>query len=171
MDQQPKKKMRESLTIKTSHVAPPDTNHHGNLFGGKLMSDIDDAASIAAGRFARKPVVTVSTDSVDFFKPIRIGDAVTLEAIVTWSGRTSMEVFVKVVSEHLLTGEKSIAAFSFLTFVALDENGRPTPVPKAVPESEEEHWLNKTAETRAAHRQARKKESKKLADFFSNIQL
>ncbi|GIN92184.1 putative acyl-CoA thioester hydrolase YkhA [Siminovitchia terrae] len=171
MEQPQSKKMKDSLTIKTSHVSPPDTNHHGNLFGGKLMSDVDDVASIAAARFARKPVVTVSTDSVDFFKPIRIGDAVTMEAIVTWSGTTSMEVFVKVLSEHLITGEKSIAAFSFLTFVALDENGRPSPVPKAIPESEEEHWLNKTAKSRAAHRQKRKKESRDLADFFSNLSL
>lgn len=171
MVEQPSKKMRETITIKTSHVSPPDTNHHGNLFGGKLMSDIDDVASIAATKFARKPVVTVSTDSVDFFKPIRIGDAVTLEAIVTWSGRTSMEVFVKVVSENLLSGEKSIAAFSFLTFVALDENGNPTPVPQAVPDSEEERWLHETAQTRAAHRKKRKKESKELAEFFSKIAL
>lgn len=171
MEQRPSKKMKESLTVKTSHVSPPDTNHHGNLFGGKLMSDVDDVASIAAARFSRKPVVTVSTDSVDFFKPIRIGDAVTMEAIVTWSGTTSMEVFVKVLSEHLITGEKSLAAFSFLTFVALDENGRPCPVPKAVPESEEERWLNETAKARAAHRQKRKKESKELADFFSKLNL
>ncbi len=171
MEQRPSKKMKDSLTVKTSHVSPPDTNHHGNLFGGKLMSDVDDVASIAAARFARKPVVTVSTDSVDFFKPILIGDAVTMEAIVTWSGTTSMEVFVKVLSEHLITGEKSIAAFSFLTFVALDENGRPSSVPKAIPESEEEHWLNKTAQDRAAHRQKRKKESRDLADFFSNLSL
>lgn len=124
------------------------------------MSHIDDVASIAATKFARKPVVTASTDSVDFFKPIRIGDAVTLEAIVTRSGRTSMEVFVKVVSEHLLSGEKSIAAFSFLTFVALDENGNPSPVPKAVPESEEERWLHETAQTRAAHRKKEKRKAR-----------
>lgn len=135
------------------------------------MSDIDDVASIAASRFARKTVVTVSTDSVDFLKPIQIGDAVTLEAIVTWSGRSSMEVFVKVISEHLITGEKSIAAFSFLTFVALDENRRPTPVPIAVPDSEEERWLNETANTRAAHRKNRKKESKEMAAFFSKMNL
>jgi acyl-CoA hydrolase len=171
VDQQPEKKMKETLTIKTSHVSPPDTNHYGNLFGGKLMYDIDDVASIAAAKFARRPVVTASTDSVDFFQPIRIGDAVTLEAIVTWSGRTSMEVFVKVISENLLSGEKSLAAFSFLTFVALDESGNPTPVPKAVPESEEERWLHETAKSRAAHRKARKKESKELAEFFSKMTL
>ncbi len=166
MNQQPSKFMKETLTIKTSHVSPPDTNHHGNLFGGKLMSDIDDVASIAASKFARRTVVTASTDSVDFLKPIRIGEAVTLEAIVTWGGYSSMEVFVKVSSEHLITGEKSLAAFSFLTFVALDENGQPTPVPKLIPETEMEHWLNETAEQRAAHRRLRKQETKKLAEKF-----
>src|SRR5690606_40240501 len=79
-----KKMMKDSITIKTSLVFPPDTNHHGTLFGGKLMGYIDDVASIAAIKFARNPVVTASTDSVDFIKPIRVGDAVTLTAIVTW---------------------------------------------------------------------------------------
>ncbi|HEY4554224.1 MAG TPA: acyl-CoA thioesterase [Bacillaceae bacterium] len=169
MDQQPKRYMRETITIKTSHVFPPDTNHHGTLFGGKLMSYIDDVASIAAIKFARNSVVTASTDSVDFIKPIRVGDAVTLKAMVTWTGTSSMEVFVKITSEHLLTGEESIAALSFLTFVALDENGKPTPVPQVIPETEEERWLNETARTRAAHRKIRKKESQDLAKYFSRI--
>lgn len=158
--------MGETLAIKTSHVFPPDTNHHGTLYGGKLMADIDDIASISATKFARSSVVTASTDSVDFIKPIRVGDAVTLEAKVTWAGRSSMEVFVKVTSEHLLTGEKSIAALSFLTFVALGPDGRPTPVPNIVPQSEEERWLNETAVRRAEHRKRRKKESEELAQFF-----
>ncbi|MBS4179241.1 acyl-CoA thioesterase [Lederbergia citrea] len=168
MEQPTKKFMKETVTIKTSHVLPPDTNHHGTLFGGKLMSYIDDVASIAAVKFARNMVVTASTDSVDFIKPIRTGDAVTLKAMVTWTGRSSMEVFVKITSEHLLTGEQSIAALSFLTFVALDDTGKPTPVPEVVPETEEERWLNETASSRAAHRKIRKQESKDLAAFFSN---
>src|SRR5690606_42115990 len=111
-------------------IFTPDTNHHGTLFGGKLMGYIDDVASIAAIKFPRNPVVSASTDSVDFIKPIRVGDAVTLKAFVTWTGTSSMEVFVKVTSENLLTGEQAIAALSFLTFVALDEDGKPTPVPQ-----------------------------------------
>ncbi|OZI12901.1 acyl-CoA thioesterase [Bacillus sp. FJAT-42315] len=160
--------MKDTLSIKTSYVLPPDTNHHGTLFGGKLMAYIDDIASITATKLARKPVVTASTDSVDFLKPIRVGDAVTLEAMVSYTGTTSMEVFVKVLSENLLTGESSVAALSFLTFVALDENGKPVPVPEVVPESKEEKWLNETAANRAEHRKARKKYSKELADFFAN---
>ncbi|RLQ93135.1 acyl-CoA thioesterase [Falsibacillus albus] len=162
----PKKFMRDTLAVKTSHVLPPDTNHHGTLFGGKLMAYIDDIASISAYRMARNPVVTASTDSVDFLEPIKVGDAVTLEAMVTYTGRSSMEVFVKVTSEKLLTGEKAIAALSFLTFVALDENGKPAPVPEIVPETQEELWLNETAIKRAEHRKVRKGESQELAKFF-----
>ncbi|MBE3568966.1 MAG: acyl-CoA thioesterase [Bacillales bacterium] len=161
--------MRDTLTVKTSFVLPPDTNQHGTLFGGKLMAYIDDIASITATKFARRPVVTASTDSVDFLKPINSGDSVTLEARITYTGRTSMEVFVKVTSENLLTGEKAVAALSFLTFVALDENGKPTEVPEVVPESEEERWLNETALNRAEHRKARKLHSQELAQFFSKM--
>ncbi|TFE01215.1 acyl-CoA thioesterase [Jeotgalibacillus sp. R-1-5s-1] len=162
-----KKFMSETRTIQTSNVLPPDTNHHGTLFGGKLMAYIDNVASIAAIKLARKPVVTASTDSVDFLKPIRVGDAVTLEAFVSYTGTSSMEVFVRVTSEKLLTGEQAVAAISFLTFVALGEDGKPARVPQIVPETEEEVWLNETAENRAAHRKARKMHSQELASFFS----
>ena len=160
-----KKFMKETKTTKTTHVLPPDTNHHGTLFGGKLMAYIDDVASIAATRHARKPVVTASTDSVDFLKPIKVGDSVTLEAIVTYTGRSSMEVCVKVTTEVLLTGETNVAAISFLTFVAVDGD-KTAIVPEIVPETEEEKWLNETAQNRAEHRKARKKHSQELAEFF-----
>ena len=133
-----KKYCRESLAIKTSLVSPPDTNIHGTMFGGKLMAYIDDVAAIAAMRHARKLAVTASSDSVDFLHPIIEGNSVCLEAFVSYTGRTSMEVFVKVVSENMLTGDRHICAVSFLTFVALDENGQPSEVPQVVPESEEE---------------------------------
>ncbi|MCP3738250.1 acyl-CoA thioesterase [Rossellomorea sp. BNER] len=159
--------MKDTKTIKTAHVLPPDTNHHGTLFGGKLMAYIDDVASIAATKHARNIVVTASTDSVDFLQPIKEGDAVTLEAMVTYTGRSSIEVCVKVTSENLLTGEIVVAAISFLTFVAVDENGRPTPVPQVIPQTEGEKWLNETAQNRAGHRKARKQHSQELADFFA----
>jgi acyl-CoA hydrolase len=168
MTERPTKKMSETLTVHTTHVLPPDTNNHGTLFGGKLMAYIDNVASITATKMARSPVVTASTDSVDFIKPIRVGDAVKLEAMVTYTGRSSMEIFVKITSEHLLTGKKSIAALSFLTFVALNEQGQPTQIPMVVPETEEERWLNDTAKVRAEHRKRRKKESEQLASYFSH---
>ncbi|MBM7580726.1 acyl-CoA thioesterase [Jeotgalibacillus terrae] len=161
------KTMKESRTIQTSHVLPPDTNHHGTLFGGQLMAYIDNVASIAATKHSRSLVVTASTDSVDFLKPIRVGDAVTLESFVSYTGTSSMEVFVRVTTENLLSGEQSVAAISFLTFVAIDNNGKPIPVQDVIPETEEEKWLNETAENRAEHRKARKKHSQELAQFFT----
>ncbi len=163
------KRMQETITVKSAQVFPPDTNYYGTLFGGKLMAHIDDVASISATRFARNPTVTASTDSVDFIKPIKVGDTVTLKAMVTHTGRSSMEVFVRVTSENLVTGEEEVAALSFLTFVAIDENGRPVEVGNVVPESEEEKWLFNTAPARAAYRKTRKEHTKELASFFKKL--
>lgn len=166
-----KKKMRmqDTITIKSAQVFPPDTNYYGTLFGGKLMAHIDDVASISATRFARNPTVTASTDSVDFIRPIKVGDTVTLKAMVTYTGRSSMEVFVRVTSENLITGSEEVAALSFLTFVAIDQNGKTVEVGEVVPETEEEKWLFETAPARAAYRKSRKDHSKELASFFKKI--
>ena len=132
------KRCKESLAFRTGRVFPNDMNNHDTLFGGKLMSLIDEVASISAIRHCRATVVTASTDSVDFLRPIHKMDSVCLESYVTYVGRTSLEVFVKVVSEDLFTGERHIAATSFLTFVAMDDDGNPTQVPPVIPETEEE---------------------------------
>ena len=155
-----------SLTVKTSHVLPPDTNSHGTLFGGRLMAYIDDVAAIAAVRHARKPVVTASTDSVDFLAPVKEGHSICLEAFVTWTHRTSMEVFVKAVTENLLTGDRKVCTTAFLTFVALGEDGKPSEVPKVYPETEQEKTLNKLASNRALQREERRKQSKEFAEIF-----
>ncbi|WP_163538353.1 acyl-CoA thioesterase [Gracilibacillus sp. YIM 98692] len=158
--------IKETLTVKTSHVFPPDTNNHGTLFGGKLMSYIDDVASISAMRLSRSPVVTASTDSVDFLAPIKKEESVCLESFVTWTGTSSMEVFVKVLAENLFTGKRTIAATAFLTFVALDDDGKPARVPNVIPDTEEEKYLNRTAEDRVKTRKQRKKASQELASFL-----
>jgi acyl-CoA hydrolase len=158
---------RESRCFKTSRIFPTDVNNHNTLFGGRLMAYIDDIASIAATKHCRESVVTASTDSVDFLYPINPTDSVTLEAYVTWTGKSSMEVFVKVIKEDLYNGERKIAATSFLTFVALGEDNRPVPVPIVVPETEEEVKLHETAPTRAEIRKSRRNESKKLASFLT----
>lgn len=155
---------KESKVVKTSRVFPLDTNNHNTLFGGKLMSYIDDIASISAARHCRRETVTASMDSVDFLKPIGQQDSVCLESYVTWVGTSSMEVFVKVIKEHLMTGERELAATSFLTFVALDSSGKPVPVPRVVPETEEEIMLHNTAVQRANERKNRKKHSQALAN-------
>jgi acyl-CoA hydrolase len=160
---------RDSYVVKTSIVLPPDTNNYGTMFGGKLMAYIDDVAAISAIRHARKPVVTASTDSVDFLYPIYEGNSVCLEAFVTYTGRTSMEVFVKVIAEDLLKGSRNICALSFLTMVALDENGKPSPVPKVIPQSDEENMLHESAKDRAEMRKTRKKENESMAAKFKVI--
>ncbi|MFK7694567.1 acyl-CoA thioesterase [Paenibacillus sp. HJGM_3] len=160
--------VKESRCYRTSRVFPTDVNNHNTLFGGKLMANIDDIASIAASKHCRKFVVTASTDSVDFLRPIKTTDSVTLEAFVTYTGRSSMEVFVKVMTEDLRSGERQIAATSFLTFVALDDNHRPLEVPRVIPETEEEKRLHETAIKRAEMRKLRREESKKFADYLTD---
>lgn len=160
------KTCRNSLTVKTSHVLPPDTNNHGTLFGGKLMAHIDDVAAIAAARHAREMVVTASTDSVDFLAPVKEGDSICVEAFVTWTHNTSMEVFVKAVTEHLKTGERKVCSTAFLTFVAVDEKNKPIPVASVVPETDFEKKLNQHAPARAQHRKERRTSSKDLASTF-----
>lgn len=160
------KYINESRAVRSSHVLPPDTNNHQTLFGGKLMAYIDDIAAISATRHARSHVVTASTDSVDFLHPIKVGHSVCLESFVTWTHKTSMEVFVKAIAEDLLTGERRVCATSFLTFVALGSDGRPTLVPQAIPESPEEIKLHQGAPKRAKARKLRRTESQKLAEDF-----
>jgi acyl-CoA hydrolase len=161
-----KKPCSESRTIQTDLVLPNDTNSRNTLFGGTLMSRIDRVAGIAAMKHCRRASVTASMDSVDFLHPITIKDAVTLEAFVTWTGNSSMEVFVKVTAENTLTGEKQTAATSFLTFVALDEKGNPAVVPSVYPETEEEEYLFETGEDRARNRKIRRSQSKHFAHKF-----
>ncbi|MFC5452687.1 acyl-CoA thioesterase [Paenibacillus aestuarii] len=158
--------VRETRCFKISRVFPLDVNNHETMFGGKLMSLIDDIASISASKLCRVTAVTASTDSVDFLKPIRPTDCVSLESFVTWTGKTSMEVFVKVITENLRFGKRDIAATSFLTFVGMDESNKPIPVPRIVPETEEERKLYETASLRAEMRKTRREESKKFADYL-----
>lgn len=154
------KKASNSKTVLTNLVLPPDTNFHGTMFGGNVMAYIDKVGSIAAMRHARKGVVTASNDSLDFISPISTGEAICLEGYVTYTNRSSMEVFVKVEAENLLTGERRVTATSYLTFVALDEDGKPTAVPPVVPETEEEKWQYAGAKERYELRQKRRQKRK-----------
>ncbi|GGL06909.1 hypothetical protein GCM10010844_27130 [Deinococcus radiotolerans] len=110
-------------------VFPKDTNYHGTAFGGWVLSLMDKAASIAAVRHAGGNVVTARMDGVDFHVPIRVADAVALDAQVVRVGRTSMTIRVDVYREHMPTGDQELATTGFFVFVALDEQGRPRPVP------------------------------------------
>ncbi len=155
-----------SRAVKSAIILPSDTNNHGTVFGGRVMAYIDDIAALSAMRHARKPVVTASTDSVDFLRPIKTGQSICLESIVTWAHNTSMEVFVKVIGEDLMTGQRTVCATSFLTFVAVDNDNRPVPVPGVIPETDIEKELHDSAPERAKHRQKRRKRSHSIAEQF-----
>lgn len=157
---------KESRTVFSNHVLPPDTNNQGTLFGGKLVAYIDDVAARAAMKHSRRTCVTASMDSIDFIAPVKANDEVVLEGFVTWTHRTSMEVFVKVINENLLTGEREVCVTAFLTFVALDGQGSPTSVPGVTPESPEEIELHQSAAKRAEIRKVRRTESKRMAAGF-----
>lgn len=158
------KTTRESRTIQASLVQPSDTNYHGTIFGGTMMAYVDEVAAIAAMRHSRCPVVTASIDSIDFLAPVKMGQSICLEAYVSSTGRTSMEIFVKVVAENLRTGERVLTATSFLTFVALDEDGNPTEVPPVIPETEAEKYLLDTADDRKKMRKERKQNTQAFID-------
>ncbi|GAC92398.1 hypothetical protein KN10_2834 [Anoxybacillus flavithermus NBRC 109594] len=128
----------QSKTIQTRLVLPSDTNHLGTIFGGTVLAYIDEIAAISAMRHARKAVVTVSIDKVDFISSAKVGDILKLEAFVYSTGRTSMKVFVKVETEDLFTGEHHLTTTCFLTMVAIDQNKKPTPVPKVIISEREE---------------------------------
>lgn len=142
----------------TDLVLPQDTNHYGTIFGGRVMAYVDKIAAITAMRHARKPVVTVSSDSFDFLAPVKLGEAISLEAFVTYTHNTSIEVFVKIQSENLMTGEVTTTGSSYLTFVAVDENGEKNPVPPVIPETDEERMHFDTAPERRRLRIERKQE-------------
>ncbi len=132
------KTSKGSLTIQTQIVLPNDTNTLGNLFGGQLLQWMDIVASISAHRHCKRVVVTASVNNVSFNNPINHASIVTLEAKVSRAFTTSMEVFIDVWVEDPVNGQKIKCNEAIYTFVAVDQNGSPLPVPELVPETEEE---------------------------------
>jgi acyl-CoA hydrolase len=135
------KKPSDSLTLMTEIVLPNDTNVFGNLMGGRLMYWMDIAAAIAAQRHCNAPVVTASVDNISFENPIKIGNTVHIEAIVSRAFTTSMEVHLKVWGEDFQHQYKYKSNEAYYTFVALDPNRKPRSVPQLNPETEEEKRL------------------------------
>ncbi len=123
------KKVPDSMVEMVEFVLPNDANALGSMLGGKVMHLIDIAGAMAAQRHSRSYVATASVDQLDFLHPIRIGQMVLLKAVVTRAFRTSMEVEVQVFVEDVLTGERRQTSSAYLTFVALDQEGRPKQVP------------------------------------------
>lgn len=132
------KKPQDSFVIMSELVLPNDTNTLGNLMGGKLMHWMDIAAAIASQKHCNCAVVTASVDNLSFANPIKLGNLLTIEAKLTRTFNTSMEVYLRVWGEDLSAQYKYLSNEAYMTFVALDPNSRPRKVPELIPETEAE---------------------------------
>ncbi len=154
----PGKSTSENRVIIAQLMTPTHANTLGNVHGGWIMKLVDEAGALAAMRHAQYRVVTVALDQMTFRQPILIGDLVTIAAEVSYTGTTSMECKVQVVAENPITGLRTHTNTAYLVYVALDERGRPVPVPELVTESDEEAQRFEEGRLRQEYRkQARKK--------------
>ncbi|MEK6619778.1 MAG: acyl-CoA thioesterase [Chloroflexota bacterium] len=144
-----------SKTIFSKTMLPSDANPWGNVHGGEIMKLIDACAGAAAQRHARAHVVTARIDELSFVAPVYVGDLVTAKASVNEVGTTSMEIGVRVEAENTMTGTVVHVASAYLVFVAIDEQGKPAPLPPLVAETEEERQRLAAAKQRRALRQQR----------------
>jgi acyl-CoA hydrolase len=135
----------DTYTLKTEMVLPNDTNTLGNLMGGKLLHWMDVISAISAQRATRRTVVTAAVDFVEFRESIPLGSIVILEARVTRTFTTSLEVRVDVAVENLQTGERKTSNTAYYTFVAVDQSGRPIPVTPVLPETPQEQAWHEAA--------------------------
>ena len=150
-----------SESLVSELMMPHQVNNHGHVFGGVILSMVDRAAGVASMRHSGRPCVTVSFDRVDFKEPIFTGELVTCKARVNFVGRTSMEIGVRVEAENLFTRTSRHTNSCYLTFVAIDANHRPVPVPPLEMESEEDERRFKEGRKR---REARIALAKELED-------
>jgi acyl-CoA hydrolase len=159
MDNPNERFVRETEVITTQLVLPNDTNQLGNLLGGTLMHWIDIAAAIAAQRATGRVCVTASVDELNFHQPVRLGDVVTLCASVNRVFTTSMEVGVLVTAQTMDGKPARRANNAYLTFVAIDGEGRPVRISQVIPETEEERRRYEDAlrrrELRLQHRRTK----------------
>lgn len=160
MKKQPKSPSESSVEMREM-VMPNHTNALNTVFGGTVMSWIDIAAAMVAARHCGRPVVTAHIDDIDFIAPIKVGYHVLIQASMNYVGRTSMIVGVKVTSENPYTGEVRKTTKAYLTFVALDDLGRPVEVAGLNPETEDEIRRYENAKLRVEHKKAFKGTQKK----------
>ncbi len=144
--------MCASVSEYSELALPNDANPLGDLLGGHVMHLVDMAGALAAMRHSRRPVVTASVDHMTFLHPVMIGQLLVLRSSVNRAFHTSMEVGVNVMVEDLATGEVRHTSSAYLTFVALDEEGNPTPVPPVIPETEVEKRRYEEAGVRRRNR-------------------
>jgi uncharacterized protein (TIGR00369 family) len=137
-------------------MPPAEANMLGNVHGGYIMRLMDEAGASAAMRHSQRPVVTVAVDQVLFKEPIHVGDLVTIDAELTYVGRTSIETQIEVSAQNLLTGETTHTNTAYFVYVALDERGKPAPVAPLLVESDAERQRWEAARERQAYRLAQR---------------
>ncbi len=152
----------ESTTTSVRIMMPADANIRGNVFGGAIMKYMDEIAAVTAFRHAKKPVVTASIDRMNFIAPVYLGDLLVMKASINYVGRTSMEVGVRMEAENLLSGKSTHVGSCFLTYVAIDDHGKPTPVEPVVPVTADEKRRYREAETRRKLREVERAEIRRL---------
>jgi uncharacterized protein (TIGR00369 family) len=155
------KRVQDTSVVIAQMMIPQDANPAGNIHGGVIMKLIDTAAAVVASRHARSNVVTASIDRLDFHHPAYIGDLLFFRASLNLVGKTSMEVGVRVDAENLRTGEVRRTNSAYLTYVALDEKGRPCEVPPLLLETQEDVRRNREAKARRETRLAERKHQRR----------
>ena len=149
------KSVQNSIVVMHELVLPNDTNVLGNILGGKVMHYMDICAAMSAYKHARSPVVTASVDRLNFLAPAKMGEILILKSSVNYTGKTSMEIGVRIESENTISGEINHTASAYLTFVSLDDNRKPKEVEKIIPKSVDEIRRFKQAEMRKETRKTR----------------
>ncbi|MDV3243699.1 MAG: acyl-CoA thioesterase [Nitrososphaerales archaeon] len=148
------KRPSDSAITTVRLMMPTDANVLGNVFGGAIMRYMDELAAIVAWQHAGRNAVTASIDRMNFYAPVYVGNVLVLKASVNYVGQTSMEVGVRIEAHDPATGKTAHTGSCYLTYVALDEKGRPTPIPKLIPQTVDEERRFKQALTRRKLREA-----------------
>ncbi|MBW8794684.1 MAG: acyl-CoA thioesterase [Streptomyces sp.] len=161
----PGKPTSASRTTLSHIMTHGDTNLLGTVHGGVIMKLVDDAAGAVAGRHSGGPAVTASMDEMAFLEPVRVGDLVHVKAQVNWTGRTSMEVGVRVLAERWNESTPATQVGSaYLVFAAVDADGKPRRVPPVLPETDRDRRRYQEAQIRRTHRLARRREIRELRE-------
>ena len=149
------KALKDTQVIMHELVLPNDTNLLGNVLGGRVMHLMDMCAAMSAYKHARTAVVTASVDQLDFLAPVKMGDIMILKSSVNYTGKSSMEVGVRIESENPKTGSIYHTSSAYLTFVSLNDNGKPQRVPMLTPETDVEK--QRFEEGRARHEERKRR--------------
>ncbi len=158
------KRVSDSTIHIVQQMAQTDANLAGNVHGGVIMRLIDNTAGIVATRHSSSNSVTASIDRLDFHNPVYVGDILKISASINYAGKTSMEIGVRVEAENFITGECRHTASAYLTFVALNSDGKPAKVPELILENEEQRRRNAEAQERRKNRLAERRREKSSHD-------